>query len=206
MAPTGSTLLHEIAKRILGRYLERTGAADVVVAHALRDEAMGVDLQYRNGAIQLSAKVKADCYFGTDPLKIADRSLPYYRAQTNSYGLESVADTTTREPGWLQRSQADDLFYYRLVISQPEPKVAELLGAADAVFFGELAVERDELRIIPMRELRTWFEKAQDRYAPRPVMTDGRPAWYRLVSEQDLDAEVRGIRNVGSIYHRVANS
>jgi hypothetical protein len=206
MGPGGSTLLHEIAKRILGRYLERAGSTDVVVAHALRDEAMGVDLQYANGATTLSAKVKADSYFGVAPLKVADRSLPYYRAQTNSYGLESVADTTTGEPGWLQRSQADDLFYYRLVIAQPEAKVADLLASPDAVFFGELAVERDDLHIIPMRELRAWFAKVQDRYAPRPVMTDGRPAWYRIVSQTDLEAEVPGVRDIGPIYHRVVRT
>ncbi|MDO8879339.1 MAG: hypothetical protein Q7W44_00825 [Coriobacteriia bacterium] len=206
MGPTGSTLLHEIAKRILGRYLERTGATDVVVARALRDEAMGVDLQYTNGAARLSAKVKADSYFGEDPLKIADRSLPFYRAQTHSYGLESVADTTTREPGWLQRSQADDLYYYRLVIAQPEAKVAELLESPDSQFFTELAVERDDLHIIPIRELRAWFDKVQDRYAPRPVMTDGRAAWYRIVSQKDLDTEVPGVRDVGSVYHRVVRT
>lgn len=203
MALAGSTLLHEVAKRILGRYQERTGATDVLVTRALRDEALGLDLQYTNGQERRSAKIKADSYFGVDPVKVADRSLPYYRAQTNSYGLESVANTETREPGWLSRSQADDLFYYRLVIAQPEDKVAELLDAPDATFFSELAVERDELRIIPMQALRKWFATAQDRYMPRPVMTDGRPAWYRIVSEKDLDAEVPGVRNVGSVYHKV---
>ncbi|MBF4509746.1 MAG: hypothetical protein ISP10_04615 [Aeromicrobium sp.] len=203
MAPTGSTLLHEVATRILGRYLERTGATSVVVSRALRDEAIGVDLQYTRGAEPLTAKVKADAYFGSDPLKIADRALPFYRAQSGTYGLESMADTATREPGWLQRSQADDLFYYRLVIAQPEDVVAELFAAHDAEFFAKLAVERDELKIIPMRALREWYEKSADRYAPRPVVTDGRPAWYRIVTEKDLDTQVPGVRAVGSVYHRV---
>lgn len=206
MTAKGSALLHEVAKRILARYLERTGAVNVSVANALRDEALGVDIQYTKGAARLSAKVKADSYFGSDPLRVADRDLPYYRAETHSYGLESISDTTTREPGWLQRSQADDLFYYRLVIAQPEADVAALLEGPDQVFFTELAVERDELRIIPMRELREWFAGAQDRYTPRPVMTDGRPAWYRIVSEKDLDAEVPGVRVVGSVYHKVVGS
>ena len=81
--------------------------------------------------------------------------------------------------------------------------MAELLDASDSTFFSELAVERDELRMIPMRALRDWFTIAQDRYMPRPVTTDGRPAWYRIVSEKDLDAEVPGVRNVGSVYHKV---
>ena len=203
MTITGSALLHEVAKRILGRYLERTGATDVLISRALRDEALGVDLQYRRGASILSAKVKADSYFGVDPLKIADRDLPFYRPVTNSYGLEALADAATREPGWLVRSQADDLFYYRLVIAQPESEIQRLLDAPDAAFFAELAVERDELRIIPMRELREWFEKSQDRYAPRPVMTDGRAAWYRIVAEKDLDEEVKGVRNAGAVFHKV---
>lgn len=203
MALAGSTLLHEVAKRILGRYLSTTGATDVIVAKALRDEALGVDLQYTNGAARRSAKVKADSYFGIDPIKVADRSLGFYRAETHSYGLESVADTATREPGWLQRSQADDLFYYRLVIAQPEGTVAELFEAPDARFFSELAVERDDLHIIPMQQLRAWFERAQDRYAPRPVMTDGRSAWYRIVTAKDLDSEVPGVKDVGSVYHKV---
>ena len=203
MGLAGSSLLHEVAKRILGRYLVTTGASDVIVASALRDEALGVDLQYTNGAIRRSAKVKADSYFGVDPIKIADRSLSYYRAETHSYGLESVADTATRQPGWLQRSQADDLLYYRLVIGQPEDRVAELFEAPDVRFFAELAVERDNLHIIPMQSLRTWFERVQDRYAPRPVMTDGRSAWYRIVTAGDLECEVPGVREVGSVYHRV---
>ena len=41
MTAKGSALLHEVAKRILARYLERTGAVNVSVANALRDEALG---------------------------------------------------------------------------------------------------------------------------------------------------------------------
>lgn len=204
MALTGTTLLHEVAKRIIARYLERTGATEVVVSRQLRDEAVGVDLQYASGAAHLSAKVKADSYFGVDPQKVADRNLAFYRADTHSYGLESVADTTTREAGWIQRSQADELFYYRLVIAQPEAEIAALLEGPDEVFFSELAVERDDLHIMPMRELRSWFDSTFDRYTPRPVVTDGRPAWYRLVPEKDLESEVRGVRAVGAIFSRAA--
>jgi hypothetical protein len=204
MPLAGSTLLHEVAKRIIARYLERTGATGVTVSRHLRDEAVGVDITYSSGAARLAVKVKADSYFGTDPVKAADRALALYRPETHSYGLESVADATTREAGWIQRSQADELFYYRLVIAQPEAEVAALMEGPDEVFFSELAVERDDLRIVPMRELRRWFEANADRYTPRPVITDGRPAWYRLVPEGDLEAGVQGIRTVGPIFRRAA--
>ena len=206
MALTGTALLHEVGKRIIARYLERTGATDVVASRLLRDEAVGVDLQYSSGSARLAVKVKADSYYGIDPLKVGDRNLAFYRSDTHSYGLESVADTTTREVGWIQRSQADELFYYRLVIAQPEAEIAALLEGPDEVFFSELAVERDDLRIIPMRELRKWFETTFDRYTPRPVVTDGRPAWYRLVPEKDLETEVAGVRAVGAIFSRAARA
>jgi len=204
MTLSGSTLLHEVAKRILARYLERTGNTGVQATRAFRDEAMGVDLEYTSGGRRVLVKVKADSYFGTDQKKIADRDLAFYRPETHSYGLEAVANTTTREPGWIHRSQAEELFYYRFVIAQPEAEVAALLEGPDEVFFSELAVERDELRVIPMRALRTWFDSSFDRYMPRPVVTDGRPAWYRIVPESDLDREVAGIRTVGSVFHRAA--
>jgi hypothetical protein len=206
MALTGSTLLHEVAKRIIARYLERSGFTGVETSRAFRDEAMGVDLEYMSGGQQVLVKVKADSYYGTDSKKIADRDLVYYRPETHSYGLEAVANTTTREPGWIHRSQAEELFYYRFVIGQPEAEVAALLEGPDEVFFSELAVERDDLRIIPMRALRAWFDTSFDRYMPRPVMTDGRPAWYRIVPESDLDREVVGVRAAGSIFHRAARA
>lgn len=204
MALSGTALLHEVAKRIIARHLERTGATDVTVSHLLRDEAIGVDLTYSSGVARMAVKVKADPYYGIDPMKITDRSLVFYRSETQSYGLESVADTTTGEVGWIQRSQADELYYYRLVIAQTEDEVAALLEEPDEVFFSELAVERDDLRIIPMRELRAWFEASFDRYAPRPVVTDGRPAWYRIVPQADLEAGVRGVRSAGGIFAGLA--
>lgn len=200
MAPTGSALLHEVAKRILAEYLRVDGATQIVVTQALRDEAAGVDLEYIRGARKVSVKVKADAYFGTDPAKSANRDLPYYRAETHSYGLESIADTRTRAPGWIATSRADELFYYRLVIAQAEEDIAALMEGPDQVLFSELAVERDELRIMSMRELSSWFDKTQDRYMPRPVVTDGRPAWYRIVPEKDVDAEVPGLRLVGPVF------
>ena len=206
MALTGTALLHEVAKRIIARYLEKTGATNVVVSRLVLDEAVGVDLQFSIGAAHMAAKVKADSYYGIDPMKVADRSLVFYRSETRSYGLESVADTTTREVGWIQRSQADALYYYRLAIAQPEAEVAALLEGPDEVFFSELAVERDDLRVMPMRDLREWFEKSFDRYTSRPVVTDGRPAWYRIVPQADLEAGVPGIRIVGGIFARAAAS
>ena len=204
VALSGSTLLHEVSKRILGRYLETTGAVGVTVARALRDEAAGIDLQYQNGATTVRVKVKADPYYGIDPHKTADRSLVFYRNDTRSYALEWVADTLTREPGWIQSSQSDELFYYRLVIGQTEAEIAALLDAPDEEFFSQLAVERDDLRIVPFRALRLWFESAHERYTPRPVITDGRASWYRIIPEGDLDAGIVGIKAVGGVFHRVA--
>lgn len=203
MALSGNTLLHEVAKRIIARYLETTGN-QVAISRKLQDEATAIDLHYVSGTAKVAVKVKADPYFGTDPLKAADRALGFYRSETHSYALEAMANAATREPGWMQRSQADELFYYRLVIGQPDDEVALLQRDRDEVFFSELIVERDDLRIIPLRDLRTWFESQGDRYMPRPVITDGRPSWYRIVPESDLDTGVPGVRLVGGIYHRVA--
>ncbi len=203
MGPTGSALLHEVAKRVLARYLRQAGAADIVVSRALRDESHGIDLRFRQAGRMVTAKVKADSYFGTDPHKVANRELPFYRQHTRSYGLESLSDTRTREPGWIDASPADEVLYYRLAITQTEAEIQALLAGPEQVFFSELAVERDELRIIPLPALRAWFAEAQHRYMPRPVVTDGRPAWYRIVPEADVDAEVRGLRVVGAVFGKL---
>ncbi len=197
----GSALLHEVAKRIIAKHLVvRGGATDVRVSRSVFDEAEAVDLTYVNGASMHRVKVKADAYCGSDPDKIAARELTYYRAATGSYGLEVVADTITRQPGWVQRSQADELYYYRIAIAQPEAEVRALMDEPDEVFFVELKVEADDLRIVPMQSLRAWFEATADRYTPRPVLTDGRSAWYRIVPESELERGVAGIQRVGPIF------
>ena len=200
MSLAGGKLLHEVAMRTLARYLEQAGAGDV--RPRLDDCSLGegVDLAYSTGGVRIQAKVKADPYYGTDAALIADRRLAFYRADTRSYALEALSDTTTRSPGWMQRSDADELLYYRVAIAQPESEVAALLYGPDEVFFSELAVERDELRIVPMGQLRAWFAGAYHRYMPRPVIATGQPAWYRIVPADDLDRAITGVRVVGSVY------
>lgn len=200
MGLTGTPLLHEVGKRIIGRYLEHKGATDVSLSPAMRTDATGVDIRRTEGSSRITGKVKVDAYCGTDPLKIANRDFVFYRADTASYALESVADTTTRSPGWIQTSMADELLYYRLAIARPEAEIAALLESPDGVFFSELGVERDELRVVPMRDLRAWFEKSNDRYPPRPVIASGRSAWYRIVPMAELESAVAGIRVVGPVY------
>lgn len=199
----GSRLLHDVALRILVRHLVLAGCTDVVPRTDAMSSAQGVDLAYVRGGQRRTAKVKADAYAGDDQQKVADRSLLFYRERTGFYGLETLADTFSRQPGWVQRSQADELLYYRVAIAQTEDEVAALMDEPDEVFFSELAVERDDLRIVPMRALQQWFATAGERYAPRPVLTDGRSSWYRLVPETDLEANVPGIERVGSIFARV---
>ncbi|MBN2822951.1 MAG: hypothetical protein JXR33_07145 [Coriobacteriia bacterium] len=195
----GTALLNHVAERIIARYLQDQGAREVTLSGVLGD-AEGVDLTYVDGGRRVSVKVKADSYFGIDPAKISDRQLTFYRPETHSYGLEVIANTATREPGWVTRSRADVLFYYRIALTQSEDEVAALAEGPDDVFFAELGVDRDDLRIIPMAELRSWFEGAVDHYTPRPVLTGGRSAWYRIVPEGDVEASVSGIRRVGSVY------
>lgn len=204
MALSGSPLIHEVGKRILGRYLETTGSRNVELSPAMRTDATGVDIRRLDGPDTITAKVKVDYYFGTDPAKIANRDFTYYRSDTASYALEAIADTATRATGWVQTSMVDQLLYYRLALPRPEAEIAALLESPDGVFFSELGVERDELRIVPMRALREWFERSMDRYTPRPVITAGRSAWYRIVPMAELEAEVSGVRVVGPVYGRLA--
>jgi len=203
MLLTGSPLIHEVGKRILGRYLQEAGARDVELSPVMRADGTGVDIRRLEGPTKITAKVKVDYYFGSDQAKIANRDFTFYRKDTASYALESMADTATRTPGWVLTSLADQLFYYRLAIPRPEGEIAALLESPDGVFFSELGVDRDELRIVPMRELREWFERSNERYTPRPVITGGRSAWYRIVPMAELEAAVRGVSVTAPVYSRL---
>lgn len=203
-AAAGSTLLHEVAKRILARYLKSKGYGDVVITKAMLDGAGAIDLTYSSGGSRIGVKIKADAYYGTDPHMIARRDLTYYRPETGSYGLEAIADTFSRQPGWVQRSRADELFYYRLVLSQSEEEIAALMQEPDDVFFSEIKVERDDLRILPMPALRQWFETSGERFMPRPVQAEGRTAWYRIIPESEVESGVQGVRKVGPVFASVA--
>jgi len=201
---SGSPLIHEVGKRILGRYFENAGSLEVEVSPAMRADATGVDIRRTENGARVTAKVKVDYYCGTDAAKIANRDFTFYRTDTASYALESIADTSTRAAGWVQSSMADQLLYYRIAIPRPEAEIAALLESPDGVFFSELGVERDDLHVVPMRELRAWFEQSMDRYPPRPVITAGRSAWYRIVPMAELEAAVQGARAIGPVYSRLA--
>ncbi|MHB8762361.1 MAG: hypothetical protein ACYC6J_08310 [Coriobacteriia bacterium] len=200
---SGPTLIHEVGKRILKRYLEQQGAAAVALSATPRSDPMGIDIRRTEAGRPVAAKVKVDVYCGTDPERIAERELTFYRDDTGSYAFEAIADTATRASGWILTSMADELLYYRVAVARPEAEVAALLESPDGVFFSELGVERDDLRVLPMRELRVWFERSNDRYMPRPVVTGGRSAWYRIVPMSEVEAAVPGIRVVGAVYARL---
>ena len=88
MLLTGSPLIHEVGKRILGRYFESTGSREVEVAPAMRVDGTGVDIRRMEGLNKVTAKVKVDYYFGSDPVKIANRDFTFYRTDTASYAIE----------------------------------------------------------------------------------------------------------------------
>lgn len=144
--------------------------------------------------------MKADPYFGIDEGRIADRSLPFYRADTALLAFETLADASTRQPGWAIDSEADDLDYYYVALAQKEEEVLELLLAEDRRFFSGLVVERDELIVLPMAAIRSWFEDHGEEYASRPVSTGSTSAWCRLIPREIVRAEIPGVRVVGPIF------
>lgn len=196
----GSELLHGVAERILLSHLHSKGFLDAALTGDMLDEAEGIDLTYTTGGRRMGVKIKADSYFGVDQAKIADRDLVFYRSETSSYGFEAIANAATRQPGWLQRSSADELFYYRLVLAQTEEEIAALMEEPDEVFFAEIKVERDNLKVLPMRALQRWFEATGDRYMSRPVVTGGRAAWYRIVPQSDVESAIEGVRDIGRVF------
>lgn len=204
MSVTGMLLLQDVAIRIIGGYLRATGHADVRPSNG-RDAlgGRGVDLTYVNQGASRSVKVKPDSYFGLDRVKVADRELAFYRADASAFAFEAVANAATREPGWMFESVADDLYYYFVAIPQPEDEVRALMNEPDEVFFSELAVERDELVILPMRQTKEWFELHFEDYTPRPVMLGGASAWYRLVPRADIERSMPGIVRAGSVFGRI---
>ncbi|MCE5190757.1 MAG: hypothetical protein LLG08_03210 [Actinomycetia bacterium] len=196
----GTELLHAVAERVIVRYLHGRGFTDASLAGDMLDYAEGIDIAFTADGRRNGIKVKADSYYGTDPGKISDRDLIFYRAESGTYGFEAIADAVTRQPGWLQRSSADELYYYRFVLGQTEDEVAALMEEPDEIFFGELKVERDSLKVFPMRELQAWFETTRDRYVSRPVVTSGRAAWHRIVPASDVESAVTRWRDLGSIF------
>ena len=205
MSDSSGSVLQSISERILAAYLEKQGYSSVhiVSSRAAGYGAPGVDLTYRTGATTRRTKVKADAYFGTDQGKVIDRSRPFYRSDTGHYAFESISNTKTREPGWMFNSDADELFYYFIALSQTEEEAEALLAEPDEVLFSELDVDRDELRILPMRGARDWFEEHYEDYTPRPVTLEDHVAWYRMIPREDIDSSVTGIRVVGPVFREI---
>ncbi len=192
-------LLHAVAGRIIARYLDAQRKREIVIRHdSARD---GVDLTYEHLGRTVGVKIKADPYAGYDGAKCSDRTLPFYRPAGHEYALEYLAHHTDRTPGWARGSIADELFYYLLAIDQTEGEVAALLEASDDEFFEGIRIARDDLRVIPMHALQTWFESAQDSYPSRPIQAGDHSAWCRIVPMSELEAAVPGVVRVGPIFH-----
>lgn len=205
MPLSGTSLLQNVAERILVRWLTQQGKLDVRLTGGVRSlGGRSVDLTYAWQGGRHRVTVKPDPYYGTDPSLISDRSLSFYRADASAYGLEAVANAATREPGWAVESDADDVYYYFLALSQAEDEVAAITAEPDEVFFSELAVGRDDLVVIPGKQLRTWFEANAGKYTSRPVLSGPTSAWYRMVPRDELDRAVPGIRHAGSVFSSLA--
>jgi hypothetical protein len=194
-----------VAERIIAAYLLAGGASRAeIVTGSAASRASGIDIVVLGGPESRRIKVKADPYFGTDERKVADRALSFYRADTESYAFEAVANSITREPGWTLASDAQDLYYYCLALLQSPDEIGALLVEPDDVFFSELSVERDELTVLPMQAVRTWFGQHHPEYVPRPVMFDGYAAWCRLVPRHDVERAIPGVRRVGPVFGGIA--
>jgi hypothetical protein len=198
-------LLQQVAERILVGFLRSTGHADArrLANGSEAGTGAGADLVYAVGGRAVKVKVKPDSYFGTDPTGVADRMLTFYRPNAGHYAFESISNHLTREPGWIFSSDADDLYYYYLAIRQTEAEVKALFQGPDEVFFSELAVERDELHVVSMSELRRWFEVNHESYVPRPVNAGNHAAWFRLIPRADIQSAIAGIKTVSPVFSRV---
>ena len=193
--------LQSVAERIIARYLRRGLGSDAeIVSGSVMQAARGIDIIHALDGVRRTIKVKAAPYFGTDQAKIGDRSLVFYRADTGSFAFEAVADAATREPGWIVDSEADDLYYYYLALAQREGEIRALLREPDDVFFAELAVDRDDLTVLPMVATRRWFTSHAEDYTPRPVSLGDRSAWCRLASRADVRASVECARIIGPVF------
>jgi len=200
---SGSTLLQAVAERIIAKYLLVRGASRAEVVSDGDSQGVGVDIVAIEGRVSRLIKVKADPYFGTDSRKIGDRGLAFYRADAGCLAFEAVANGVTRSLGWTLASEAQDLYYYYLALGQTQDEVRALLAEPDEVFYSEIAVERDELLILPMDRIRAWFEEHHQDYAPRPVMHEGVASWYRLVPRADVEKALGRVSSSGAIFPRL---
>ncbi len=199
-------MLQSVAERIVARHLVVAGHANVQVLaeHPAAQQWQGVDISYTENGARVKLKVKPDAYFGSDPTKVYDRTLTFYRADAGHYAFEAISNAATGTPGWVVESDAEYLYYYYLVLSQSEDEITALMGEPDGIFFSELRVDRDELRVLPMAGVAQWFALNYEAYTPRPVAVAGHSAWYRLVPRMDIDTAVAGIKMVGPVFHATA--
>jgi hypothetical protein len=197
----GMTLLQAVSERIIRAYLASLPGVEVASSpngHSAGEH--GVDVTYIAQGDRRKVKVKPDVYFGSDHAKIADRSLSFYREDAGRCALQAVADSSTRAPGWIFASDADEIFYHYLAITQPEEQVSELMSASDEVFFSRLDVERDDLLVLPMAATRAWFAEQAERSPSRPVAHGDFSAWYRLIPRAEIEAGVGGAMDRGAIF------
>jgi hypothetical protein len=203
---SGAELLHYVSERVIRAHLISQGMRDVATVSLDGAEGLGdgVALKYSRLGTERRAAIKADPYFGRDPAKSDDRDLPFYRPDSGQFAFETIAHHVTREPGWLVRSDADELLYYMIVVEQPEEEVAALAAEPDEVFFTELRVGRDRLNIMPMSDVRDWISSHERETMSRPVKVGSHSAWFTIVSVADLEAGLSSIETVGPIFDDLA--
>jgi hypothetical protein len=203
----GGALLQSVADRILARHLREGGATGVLPVDGDADPGRlaGVDIMCNRAGQGIKVKVKPDPYYGTDPRKIADQDLVFYRAPVSCYAFETISHHVTRDPGWMFNSMADELHYYFLALDQNEDEIAALMEGPDEVFFSELSVERDDLHVLPMPALRAWFDANHENYTPRPVKLGDHSGWYRIIPVTDIDSAVPGVAQKGPVFARLSH-
>lgn len=202
---SGTALLQAVSERILLGFLNQSGHTDArrVMPGSEGGKGFGVDLAYTSAGQTVRIKVKPDPYFGVDPAKIIDRSLSFYRPDALHYAFEAISNNLTREPGWMFNSQADQLYYYFIALTQTEQEISALHMGPDEVFFTELQVERDELHILPLLELRRWFEENFESFTPRPVVIGDHSAWFRLIPRSEVGSAIKAVTTLSPIFSRV---
>ena len=200
----GAPLLQAVSERILLGFLRHSGHSDArkITPGNEGGKSFGVDLTYTSAGQAVRIKVKPDPYFGVDPVKIIDRSLSFYRPDASHYAFEAISNNLTREPGWMFNSQADQLYYYFVALAQTEQEVSALYTEPDEVFFSELQVERDELHILPLLELRRWFGENFESFTPRPVITGDHSAWVRLIPRVEVNSAIASVATISPVFSR----
>jgi hypothetical protein len=197
----GTALLQTVAERIVRAHLASSQRGQVLSASESGSPGgRGVDVVYVSEGRRTSIKIKPDVYYGSDPAKVEDRNLSLYREDAGRCALQVVADSSTREPGWILTSDADEIYYYYLAIAQPEDQVRALCDEPDETFFSGLQVERDDLLVLPMAAMRAWFVQQAERSPSRPVAHGDHSAWYRLVPRAEVERSVPGVSDRGPIY------